>query len=105
VIARLWRGAVRTSDTEAYVAYVTATGLSGYRETAGNRGAWIWTRDLGDGLTEVVTYSLWTSLDDIRGFAGDDVEQAVFYDEDDAYLVERDPQVKHFDVVDPIGRA
>jgi heme-degrading monooxygenase HmoA len=101
VIARLWRGAVRTADTEAYVAYVTATGLTGYRETAGNQGAWIWTRDLGDGRTEVVTYSLWRSLDDIRGFAGEDVDRAVFYDEDDDYLVERDPQVKHFDVVEP----
>ena len=31
--------------------------------------------------------------------AGDDIERAVFYDEDDRFLVERDGMVSHFDVV------
>jgi heme-degrading monooxygenase HmoA len=56
-------------------------------------------RDLPDGRTEVITLSLWESAEAIRGFAGDDIEQAVFYPEDERYLVDRETTVTHFDVV------
>ena len=97
-VLRTWRGRIRTADRDAYRAYLEETGLAGYRATPGNRGAWVMFRDLGDGLSEVVTASLWTSLEVVRGFAGDDVERAVFYPEDDRYLVERDLVVTHFEV-------
>jgi hypothetical protein len=32
------------------------------------------------------------------GFAGDDIDQAVFYPEDDRYLIDRELTVKHFTV-------
>jgi heme-degrading monooxygenase HmoA len=56
-------------------------------------------RDLDEGLTEYVTLSLWESIDAVRAFAGDDPERAVFYPEDDAFLVERDMRVRHYQVV------
>jgi heme-degrading monooxygenase HmoA len=56
----------------------------------------MWTRDLGDGTTEVITVSWWDDLESIRGFAGDDIEVAVFYPEDDNYLVDRETRVNHF---------
>jgi len=95
-VVRMWSGVVRTADTDAYAAYVEQTGMAAYRETPGNLDAWLLTRDLGDGRTEVTTVSRWTSLDVIRGFAGDDPEQAVFYPEDDRYLLERDLRVRHY---------
>ena len=49
-------------------------------------------RPVGE-LIEFVTFSLWDSLDAIKAFAGDDYETAVFYPEDDRYLVERDLHV------------
>lgn len=57
-------------------------------------------RDLGDGRTEVVTVSRWRSIDDIAAFAGDDISLAVFYPEDDRFLIDRELTVKHFDVVE-----
>jgi heme-degrading monooxygenase HmoA len=98
VIARQWRGWVRTEQTADYVAYIERTGLKGYRDTPGNAGAQMWTRDLGDGRTEVVTVSLWQSRSDIEGFAGPDIDVAVFYPEDDGYLVDRETTVLHFQV-------
>ena len=77
---------------------VTETGINEYRATPGNRGAWILTRELGDGRTEMVTLSFWDSRDVIRGFAGDDIDRAKFYPEDDRYLVDRETTVLHFDV-------
>jgi heme-degrading monooxygenase HmoA len=99
----MWRGWVRTADRAAYVDYIEGTGMAEYRATAGNQGAWMLARDLGDGRTEIVTLSFWASRDAIRGFAGDDIEQAVFYPEDERFLVDRETMVTHFDVVAGAG--
>ena len=103
MIARIWRGWVRTEDRTAYVEYIEQTGLAEYRSTPGNEGAWMLARDLGDGRTEIVTLSFWASRDAIRGFAGDDIERAVYYSEDDRYLVDHEPTVSHFEVVAGAG--
>ena len=58
----------------------------------------MWTRDLGDGRTEVVTLSWWVSLEVIQGFAGADISRAVFYPEDDDFLVGREDTVTHYTV-------
>jgi heme-degrading monooxygenase HmoA len=97
MIARIWSGAVRSEDGDAYAAYIGETGLAGYVATPGNRGAWLLRREVDD-RTEFVTFTLWDSLDAIRAFAGDDVETAVYYPEDDRYLVERDDKVRHYEV-------
>jgi heme-degrading monooxygenase HmoA len=99
VIARMWRGWVRTEDRDVYVDYVEQTGMSEYRRTPGNRGAHMLTRDLDDGRTEIVTLSFWDSREVIAGFAGDDISRAVFYPEDDRFLVDRETTVTHFEVV------
>jgi len=98
MIARSWRGWIRTEDRDAYIAYVNETGINEYRETPGNQGAWILTRDLGDGRTEMVTLSFWDSREVIEGFAGKDIDRAKYYPEDDRYLVDRENTVTHYEV-------
>ena len=95
MIARTWRGAVRAEDAEEYAAYIRGTGLAEYAATPGNRGAYLLYRREDD-RAEVLTISLWDSLDSIRGFAGEDVERAVFYPEDDRFLVARDLEAQHW---------
>ncbi len=104
MIARTWRGAVRAGDAEAYSAYIRATGLAAYAATPGNLGAWLLYRVEGD-RAEVMTMSLWESMDAIHGFAGDDVERAVFYPEDDRFLVDRDEAAHHWVVGGAAGPA
>lgn len=96
VIARIWRGWTRPEDAEAYVRYMEETGAPDSLGTPGNRGFSVLHRRDGD-REEFLTISLWESLESIRAFAGDDIEQAVFYPEDDRYLVERELTVSHFD--------
>lgn len=48
MIARMWRGWVRTEGRDVYVGYVVQTGMSEYRRTPGNRGAHMLSRDLDD---------------------------------------------------------
>jgi heme-degrading monooxygenase HmoA len=104
VIARIWRGVVRTEDAEEYAVYIRDTGFNEYAETPGNRGAHMLRRD-EDGRTEFITLSFWDSREAIERFAGEDIEQAVLYPEDERYLIERDPTVKHYEVVQSIEPA
>jgi heme-degrading monooxygenase HmoA len=98
MIARMWRGAVRREDANAYANYIANTGMAEYRSTPGNLGAWMLRRD-DDDRSEIITFSLWDSRDSIKAFAGEDIEQAVFYPEDDRFLIERDATVRHYEVV------
>jgi heme-degrading monooxygenase HmoA len=56
-------------------------------------------RDVAE-RTEFVMFTLWESLDAVKAFAGDDYERAVYYPEDDRYLVDRDLRTSHYEVVD-----
>jgi heme-degrading monooxygenase HmoA len=97
VIARIWRGAVRRQDGDAYARYMRETGVAEYVDSPGNRGAWMLRRDVDD-RTEFLMFTLWDSLEAVKGFAGEDYQQAVFYPEDDRFLVERDPTSAHYQV-------
>jgi heme-degrading monooxygenase HmoA len=95
VIARIWRGAVRECDGDEYADYMRKTGIPGYAGTPGNRGVWMLRRNIDD-RTEFVMFTLWDSLDAVRAFAGEDYEAAVFYPDDDRFLVERDLLSTHY---------
>lgn len=99
VILRRWTGRIRSADEAIYVAYVIRTGAMDYAATPGNIGFQVASRDLGDGTTEVTTLSWWRSLDAIRAFAGDPVDAARYYPEDDRFLIARPEHVEHHRVV------
>jgi heme-degrading monooxygenase HmoA len=98
MIARIWRGATRVHDADAYLEYLDRTGHREYRRIPGHRRT-VTLRRTDQDRAEFVVISFWDSFDAIRGFAGPDLERAVFYPEDDRYLVEREERVAHFDVV------
>ncbi len=97
MIARIWRGATRLEDAERYLDYLATTGLRDYRATPGNQGAWALWRER-HGVAEFLTLSFWESSAAIQGFAGPDIERAVFYPADDEFLVERELSVEHYEV-------
>jgi heme-degrading monooxygenase HmoA len=101
MIARVWSGAVRQADADTYADYIRDTGFAKYGETAGNRGAWLLRRDDGE-HTQFITMSLWDSVDAIKAFAGEDIEAAVLYPEDERYLV-GESKVTHYDVADTVS--
>jgi heme-degrading monooxygenase HmoA len=102
--ARIWRGAVRREDGDAYAEYMEGTGVAGYVQTPGNIAALMLRRDNGE-QSEFVMVTLWESMDAVRAFAGEEPDKAVFYPEDDRFLVERDLQVSHFQVISASGIA
>jgi len=98
MIARTWRGATRAEDAESYLDYLHRTGLAEYRKVEGNRGV-LALRRVRAGRAEFLLVSLWESEDTIRQFAGEPIDQAVFYPEDEQFLIERDEHVDHYEVV------
>ncbi len=100
MIMRTWRGVVRLADADEYADYIRATGFHEYGETPGNRGAWLLRRDEGE-QTEFVTLSLWESREAIVAFAGEDIEAAVLYPEDERYLL-GESTITHHDVADVV---
>jgi antibiotic biosynthesis monooxygenase (ABM) superfamily enzyme len=97
MIARVWRGWTARDDADAYVEYLGEKGMRESRALVGNRGAMILRRDDGE-RTEFQTVILWDDLESIRAFAGDELDRAVFFPEDDRFLVERDEHVFHYEV-------
>ena len=98
MIARIWRGVVRESDKGTYFEYLQKTGLKEYAAVPGNRGVWT-LRRVADGQCEFTLITLWDSWDAIKVFAGPDPEKAVYYPEDDKFLIERGPRVLHYEVL------
>ncbi|MDP2480964.1 MAG: antibiotic biosynthesis monooxygenase [Candidatus Palauibacterales bacterium] len=98
MILRTWRGWTRREDADGYFEYLAKTGVKDIEATPGNHGVLL-TRREEDGRTEFLFMSLWDSLEAVKGFAGPDPERAVFYPEDDGYLVEKDEHIDHWDVL------
>jgi heme-degrading monooxygenase HmoA len=97
MIARIWRGKTARADRDAYRGYLRQTGLRDYLATPGNQGAYVLWREVGD-QAEFVTISFWETEAAIAGFAGEPISRAVFYPEDDKYLIDRDYEVSHYHV-------
>jgi len=99
MLARTWWGATRADDAESYLDYLRRTGLAAYGRIPGHRRTLTLRRINGD-RAEFLIVTLWDSLEAVRRFAGDDPGRAVFYPEDDHFLVARDDRVTHYEVVD-----
>jgi heme-degrading monooxygenase HmoA len=98
MIARTWHGVTPAAKADEYLDYLEATGLKELRATDGNRGVYV-LRRVGEEVADFLLISLWDSYESIREFAGDEYESAVYYPEDEEFLLELEPEVTHYDVV------
>lgn len=99
MIARTWHGVVPAAKAEAYHEYLLRTGVADYRGTEGNRGVYVLRRREREHV-HFLLLTLWDSYDAIRAFAGDEISAARYYPEDQDYLVELEPCVTHYQVLD-----
>jgi hypothetical protein len=100
MIARRWQGRVPVGKSERYLELMTDIALPDYRSTEGNRGAWCLHRRIGD-VVHVEMFTLWDDERAIGLFAGDEVLRAKYYGFDADFLLELEPFVTHFDVIEP----
>lgn len=96
MIVRIWHGRTSFEKADAYFDFLKARALPDYRAIPGNIGAFV-LRRLDDDAAHFLTISHWESTDAIAAFAGEDLTIAKYYPEDDAFLLEFEPRVQHYE--------
>lgn len=100
MIVRIWHGVTLADRADDYFDYLKQTGLSDYEETPGNLGVHVLRRIEGQ-RAHFLLLSYWRSMADIEQFAGSDVSRARYYPQDEAYLLELEPEVTHYELLTP----
>jgi heme-degrading monooxygenase HmoA len=96
MVARIWHGETPAEKADEYLDYLNRSGIPDYRATPGNLGAYVLRRSEGD-RAHFLTISIWDSIESIKGFAGEDYERARYYPEDEKFLLEFEPVVRHYE--------
>lgn len=97
MIARIWHGRTQADKADEYSAFLERVAVKDYRGTPGNQGV-LFLRCIEGDVADFQLISLWESLEIISNFAGDDIAKAVYYPEDDGFLLEKEPYVVHYEV-------
>jgi heme-degrading monooxygenase HmoA len=97
-IARMWQGRMRSSVAESYEKYHYEEGVRKLRAIPGNLGVQVF-RQAQDGVTTFITISYWPSREEIRAYAGPEIEKPHHLPRDPEYLLELPDTVRHFDVL------
>ena len=95
-ITRIWHGRTKAEHADEYLQFVIETGVADYKSVEGNLSVEIWRRIEGD-VCHFWTVTKWDSYDSIRQFAGDDLEKAKYYPEDEGILLEFEEGVEHYE--------
>ena len=93
-ITRIWHGRTRAEHADEYLDILESSGIADYAKTEGNLSVKILRRIEGD-VCHFWTVTEWDSVESIKKFAGNDLEKAKYYPEDDEYLLEFEPTVIH----------
>lgn len=96
-IARVWHGRTVDAKADEYEKYLYESGVKKLESIPGNLGVQMMRRSAG-GETEFTVISYWASKEDIKAYAGDDIEKTRNLPKDAEYLIELEPNVKHFDL-------
>ncbi|HET6913048.1 MAG TPA: hypothetical protein VFH71_06860 [Rhodanobacteraceae bacterium] len=101
MIMRIWRGITPREQGDAYLEHLQQTALPSLADRPGQRGAWVLRRVQGD-RCEFQLLTLWDSMDALRAFAGNEPERAIYFAEDDKFLLDMEPLVRLYEVVDEV---
>lgn len=97
MIARIWHGKTSLENYEAYTKFLKEIAVPDYQKTKGFVNlSFLKYVENSEGHFTLITY--WKNLEVIKNFAGEDYEKAKYYPEDDAFLLEFEEKVRHFEV-------
>lgn len=98
MIARIWHGRTPADKADEYLAYIEETGIKELRQAPGNQGDFVLRKvDEAKGTADFLVISLWDSMENVRGFAGDNADVPVYYPKDEKYLLELEKRVEHYE--------
>ena len=97
MIARIWHGRAPRATADDYQRHYESEVSGHLRGVADFRGARLLRQDAGDEVT-FTSIVFFTSIDAVRGFAGEDFEQAVVEEAARRVLSRWDERVSHHEV-------
>ncbi len=95
MIARIWTGATRAADAEAYEEYMQEVAPPGCANVTGNRVVLMLRRARDNDRTEFTMVTVWDGMQSVIASSGPDPDRAVFYPRDERFLVDQDLTVRH----------
>jgi heme-degrading monooxygenase HmoA len=98
MIARIWKARATPERVLEYAAYLKSTVVPELAGIRGYQGATLLQRDR-NGTVDVTVITWWESLDAVRAFAGEAIENAVVHDSAARMLIDFDRGVEHHQVV------
>ena len=101
MLARLWHGRTPAAKAAAYLAFLQERAVPDYAGVDGCLGVYLLHRIEGD-VAHFQTLTFWSDEEKVRAFAGDDVLRAKYYPEDDAFLLDQETHVRHFDALEGV---
>jgi len=104
MIARIWHGATKPENADAYESHLVPELLPGLSEKKGFQRSYLLRRAVGDEV-EFITIILFDSLDDVRALAGEDYERAIIPADRLPLLTRYDATAAHYEVVSTVGPA
>jgi heme-degrading monooxygenase HmoA len=104
MIVRTWHGRASTAKAPAYAEHFRRNLLPELRKIKGFLGASLLRQERADEV-EFFALTRWTSLESIRAFAGDDIQKAIVEPEGVAALIDFDPTVRHYEVVEEVSNS
>jgi heme-degrading monooxygenase HmoA len=105
MIVRTWRGRAASTNPDGYPAHFRRSVLPALKGLEGFLGASL-RRRTQNGEIEFLVLTRWTSIEAVRAFAGADTGKAVVEPDAVAALVDFDPTVRHYELVEEAaGRA
>ena len=101
MITRIWRGWTTPENADAYQRIVSTQVLPeiAARDLKGYHGAYLLRRTLENGEVEFSTIMLFDSIDDVRGFVGEDYEIAHVPPQARAVLARFDARSAHYETL------
>ena len=97
IIARIWHGRTRLEDYEAYTEFLKNRAIPDYRSTKGFlKLVFLRNKSVNVGHFTLITF--WESLEVIKNFAGEELDRAKYYPEDDNFLLELEEKVTHYEM-------
>ncbi|MBW4592298.1 MAG: hypothetical protein KME46_05055 [Brasilonema angustatum HA4187-MV1] len=98
IVARMWHSRTPAAKSSEYAEYLYEAGIKKIRLIDGNKGVQVFRRT-NDKVAEFYVLSYWISREAIKKFAGEDIEKTHHLPRDKEFLLELEPQVKHFDLL------
>ena len=96
-VARIWQGRTTAARADEYEKYLYENGIKKIATTDGNLGVQVM-RHSERGVVEFITISYWASRDDIKNYAGEDIEKPHHLARDAEFLLELPEAVKNCDL-------